>query len=372
MAQIINPGRRNDEGGLGTLARALQIFSTVQDIKQKSDKAGQAEEKETAAAKGIWSRDDQFKMAAAGGQFSSDPTPGSIAGQDKDTGAMLYVTPPKPRAEMRAPQREVYRDPKTGENRIGIVDSSTGKLVMSPDDPLSGSQPKEAGGDNLKPLAGFRIKGRDEPAFYVAGKGYTDATGRPVQVEPTQKESPIKPTQYQAATYGRRVEDAINVFDNLEKSGYDRTKGREGVLSWLPSALQPNELQQQEQAERNFINAVLRRESGAAISPSEFDSAQKQYFPRSGDSPEVLAQKAQNRQLVLNGLQAEAGNAWDEVKPASLVPRRKEEKPGSGTAIAAPAKSNQGLAKPGSVVEVNGKRYVVGADGDSLTPVGGK
>jgi hypothetical protein len=34
-------------------------------------------------------------------------------------------------------------------------------------------------------------------------------------------------------------------------------------------------VQQQEQAERNFINAVLRKESGAAIAPSEFMSAQK-------------------------------------------------------------------------------------------------
>lgn len=36
--------------------------------------------------------------------------------------------------------------------------------------------------------------------------------------------------------------------------------------------------QQYEQAKTNFVNAVLRRESGAKISDEEFDSAEKQYF----------------------------------------------------------------------------------------------
>ncbi len=44
-----------------------------------------------------------------------------------------------------------------------------------------------------------------------------------------------------------------------------------------------------EQAERNFVNAVLRRESGAAISPEEFVSAEKQYFAQRGDGDAVLA-----------------------------------------------------------------------------------
>jgi len=35
-----------------------------------------------------------------------------------------------------------------------------------------------------------------------------------------------------------------------------------------------------EQAKKNFVNAVLRLESGAVISPSEFTNADKQYFPQ--------------------------------------------------------------------------------------------
>ena len=60
-----------------------------------------------------------------------------------------------------------------------------------------------------------------------------------------------------------------------------------------------------DQAKRDFTNAVLRRESGAAIAQSEFDSADKQYFPQIGDSDKVIAQKARARQIAIQGVLAE-------------------------------------------------------------------
>ena len=63
--------------------------------------------------------------------------------------------------------------------------------------------------------------------------------------------------------------------------------------------------QRVEQAQRDFINAILRRESGAAIAESEFSNARKQYFPQAGDSKAVIEQKARNRQLAIDGIQAE-------------------------------------------------------------------
>ena len=65
---------------------------------------------------------------------------------------------------------------------------------------------------------------------------------------------------------------------------------------------------------RNFINATLRRESGAAIAESEFDSAIKQYFPQLGDDQETQRQRRANRQAVQAGLIAEAGDAFGMVQ----------------------------------------------------------
>lgn len=119
-----------------------------------------------------------------------------------------------------------------------------------------------------------------------------------------------KPQQAQAATFARRIEQAEKNFQDLESKGYNRASVKQGLLSAIaPGAFQPENLKLQEQAERNFINAVLRRESGAAIADSEFKNAEAQYFPRAGDTPEVIRQKAENRQSVLAGLQSEAGPA---------------------------------------------------------------
>jgi hypothetical protein len=121
--------------------------------------------------------------------------------------------------------------------------------------------------------------------------------------------------QFDAAGFGRRMEQASNVFDGLSAGGYDRGSKSAGIGAMMPNIMKGKEAQQQDQAERNFINATLRRESGAAISPSEFENAETQYFPRAGDSPEVTKQKRENRLQVMESMRAASGNAWDLVKP---------------------------------------------------------
>lgn len=118
-------------------------------------------------------------------------------------------------------------------------------------------------------------------------------------------------TQFQAAGFGRRIEQSLKDFEDIKAGGYDRTDVSSGVGKYMPNATRSDNALRQEQAERNFINAVLRRESGATISDEEFANAEKQYLPRVGDGPETLAQKARNRQQVLESLRAEAGSAWD-------------------------------------------------------------
>lgn len=72
----------------------------------------------------------------------------------------------------------------------------------------------------------------------------------------------------------------------------------------------PEGFQKFDQAKRDFINATLRRESGATIQPSEFESADKQYFPLPGDTPGVLAQKRANRAEAIKGIAAGAGKGY--------------------------------------------------------------
>ncbi len=62
------------------------------------------------------------------------------------------------------------------------------------------------------------------------------------------------------------------------------------------------------QYKRDFINSVLRKESGAAIGQDEFDNAEKQYFPQLGEGANIIAQKAANRKDAASLILAEAGS----------------------------------------------------------------
>jgi len=97
--------------------------------------------------------------------------------------------------------------------------------------------------------------------------------------------------------------------------------------------LASDELQSGNQAQRDFINAVLRRESGAVISPEEFNNARQQYFPQAGDSAATLKQKAANRASSLGGIERAAGAAYNRVevpKPVTNeLPPKEELKKGT-------------------------------------------
>lgn len=125
--------------------------------------------------------------------------------------------------------------------------------------------------------------------------------------------APQTADQKKAEGFANRVQDSIKIFNNIEKDITAISPAEFIVYRNTPSSLNaftPPKVQQQFQAERNFVNAVLRRESGAAISPTEFESATLQYFPTAGDSKEVLAQKKRNRDQVLQSLLIESSNNY--------------------------------------------------------------
>lgn len=112
--------------------------------------------------------------------------------------------------------------------------------------------------------------------------------------------TPIKLTDSQsnALAFGGRMQASNQILSKTEMEG---TQLGQSLLEQVPVAgnyLLSPEYQQYSQAKRNFINAVLRKESGAAIAESEFTNADKQYFPQPGDSPEVIQQKRENRELA--------------------------------------------------------------------------
>lgn len=129
------------------------------------------------------------------------------------------------------------------------------------------------------------------------------------------------PTEFQgkSAAYGLRAQEADRILNSLQgqyspaainsKLAVQETPLIGGALGAATNFALSDADQQAEQAQRDFVNAVLRQESGAAIGQSEFRNAQRQYFPQPGDSENVITQKARNRQLAIQGLQSNAGRA---------------------------------------------------------------
>lgn len=154
-----------------------------------------------------------------------------------------------------------------------------------------------------------------------------------------------KDSERLAATFLKRMQSAEGSYGGLLKEGYDPTSlsSRAQSLSIFPEAFKGSKTKQAEQAEKNFIAAVLRKESGAAISPSEYEEAGKIYFPRAGDTPDVLAQKEQARRDVMEGMKLQAGPAAGLLDSSPVV-----------------AKEPKGLIDQASAQEktIGGQKYI--------------
>uniref|UniRef100_Q47CK9 Uncharacterized protein n=1 Tax=Dechloromonas aromatica (strain RCB) TaxID=159087 RepID=Q47CK9_DECAR len=134
---------------------------------------------------------------------------------------------------------------------------------------------------------------------------------------PVMGNKPLTEFQGKSTGFGMRAENASGIIDQVGKNGAVQPSLLKravedvplvgGGLGMLANKTQSPEQQQIEQAQRDFVNAVLRQESGAAISKSEFDNAKLQYFPQPGDSPKVIAQKKANREMAVNGFRISAG-----------------------------------------------------------------
>jgi len=118
-----------------------------------------------------------------------------------------------------------------------------------------------------------------------------------------------------AGSFANRMIDSQTIFDRLTTDGYDPTNTRDYAASNLPviaqSAAMSSQGQQYLAAKKNFITAVLRKESGAAISATEFETEDIKYFPQPGDSAATIEQKRLARKTAIDAMKAQSGGAFE-------------------------------------------------------------
>ena len=201
-------------------------------------------------------------------------------------------------------------------------------------------------GVNKRTLQAFPITmGGGAPAAAPFGGGQPVPAGAPVAGAPLRgKGTALTESQGNATAYGMRMKEANAILEPLEKAGKTNTGliknvvgGTVGlipligdkledvsgsVFNALPQVLGGLSPEQQKvaQARINFITAILRKESGAAIGRDEFATAEKNYFPKPGDDAAAIAQKQQARRTAIKAMEIQAGPGARQMGGAGGLP----------------------------------------------------
>lgn len=205
--------------------------------------------------------------------------------------------------------------------------------------PLSKTQTPESIASNAVAREGHQVtmrgqnmadqRAREGHAITMRGQDLTNArAAEKNKIDATQPK--LTESQGKAQFYGTRAKAAHDILSDLQgkyspmavnaKMGAADIPVLGGIAGPIANSMLTSNDQRAEQAQRDFVNAILRQESGAVISEPEFKNAQKQYFPQPGDSKAVLKQKKENRERAIKGLDVMSGPAGGFSKQPSPAP----------------------------------------------------
>lgn len=212
-----------------------------------------------------------------------------------ETGNVVATGAPKP------------REPKFTTVDIGnaIVEYQDGVEIRripkgrAPEGPVSYSPLETEGG-----MMRFNPRtGQAEPILTAEGKPVAGKGAKPTEGERN------------AAGFAGRMVAANEIISQpaIAAAAPGLGSGLTGAVPFVGESLknlsQSPETQQYAQAARDWIRAKLRKESGAAIGVAEEENEFRTYFPVTGDSPQVIQQKAKARLLANQGMIQAAGTA---------------------------------------------------------------
>lgn len=152
------------------------------------------------------------------------------------------------------------------------------------------------------------------PRVVLEAPGQTETIFGP-DGSPIVQRGPARPFtegQSRDVVYAVRARGALQALEPVAESLTSRGELlAEGVPMGLARNLQSSEFQTAMTAGTEFLQAILRKDTGAAITTQEREEYGRVYLPQPGDSPEVLQLRAQARRRALAAL--EAGMSADQI-----------------------------------------------------------
>ncbi len=213
----------------------------------------------------------------------------------------------QPDNAVKAMQGLLQKMPEEG--RQYLADNPSFLAIQSGDFDFNEPPPKVGSPSDIMKMLGEQraaVTAGDQEAADVLGNVLGNKT-RP---------TPSGPEQNNARMYADRLESNDEIITSLEGKGFD--PAAVGAAIPRPNVMKGPEQQSYEAAKKNWIAAVLRKESGASIAPHEFQGADEQYFPQFGDSPQVRQQKAALRKQVGGNMRKAAGPEPTQQQPSEM------------------------------------------------------
>lgn len=192
--------------------------------------------------------------------------------------------------------------------------------VVGPDGKLTHRVPAEGDKPYEKPptpsagpQAPVRVETMENGRRVIKFLHPSQVMGQTFEDQPTATANRVLGTERTALNFYNRAKQAD---DAIIQGGYEERFAQAGlptqIRGSLPNIAQSPEQQAYRAAQRAFTEARLRKESGAAVPPTEYENDARTYFAQPGDSAAVIAQKRMARQAVLDGIAFSAGGAYEE------------------------------------------------------------
>ncbi len=115
---------------------------------------------------------------------------------------------------------------------------------------------------------------------------------------------PLTEGQSKDTVFATRAEGTLPIIDKYGDALTSLPESVGGSVPVVGNYAKSKDYQLAEQAGKEFLQAILRKDTGAAITPAETSEYGSVYLPRPGDTPELLAQKRVSRMRALEAIKA--------------------------------------------------------------------
>lgn len=154
--------------------------------------------------------------------------------------------------------------------------------------------------------AGREPKSFEEYQVSQKGQGLTVTTNPDGTTTVTQGGSvkPLTEAQSKDTVFATRAEAALPSVEKYEQNLLSLGENIAGNVPLIGNFMQSEDYQLGRDAGLDFLAAILRKDTGAAVTPSEENWYGRIFLPQPGDKPAVVAAKRERRALAVEAIKA--------------------------------------------------------------------